>query len=369
MNTMRSRVLGLALMMAGAIALSSGAVVAQGTRTVLDGAVYDSAGLAVSGARVIVRAVAGEEVFVSPPADARGRFELSLPSGESYRIVAAVLPLAGRVELPSAGPFEAHPGALRKDIYLSVSADPGPRHLAREVQGTDRLFLSFVEDPLLPERQRWELQAVGLAYDGIDRREVQLSAAFQPAALPRMELGLRGGAGAWDLAGVEPDPTGLTDLDAWIKWHVHRTQGGKVDVALGGLATFPTGDSDDGLGADALQSKLFLALSRAVPGAVMVMHIGARATGDGELFGQPLEGTISGTAAAGVVVPFSPVASFVVEANYETERFEDLRDDSRVLFGVNWRPHDHGTFRGAIAAGLTDSAPDLQLVLGFALDF
>ena len=43
--------------------------------------------------------------------------------------------------------------------------------------------------------------------------------------------------------------------------------------------------------------------------------------------------------------------------------------DTRLLGGINWRLANRGMFRGAVALGLDDGAPDFQLLLGYAHEF
>lgn len=341
---------------------------ARETDTVLEGTIFDLAGSPIPGCRIVVQAAGGTEVFLSPPSAEDGHYRVPLPSGDSYVIMAAISPTGGRASVPDRSLVQAVPGTVTRDIYLFVSARPGPRHAAKALGGSDRLFLALIEDPLLAERQRWEFQAAASDFDIADRIDGRFIGAFQFPMLPRVEFGARAGFADLDVDGGASG-SGATDLDLWTKFHMHRSTGGALDLAVGGLFTLPTGDDAEGLGHDALQSKLFFAMSYSYVPAVVVAHVGLRTTEDGSIAGTSLDGKISLTAAASLIVPFSSKLSLAVEANYEGERFEGADADSRVLLGINWRPHLHGTLRAAVAGGLTDGAPDVQALLGYAFDF
>jgi hypothetical protein len=62
--------------------------------------------------------------------------------------------------------------------------------------------------------------------------------------------------------------------------------------------------------------------------------------------------------------------TFVIEATYETERFEGARSDARLSLGAQAsRRSGHGGFRGAIAFPLSDAAPDYEVIVGGFLTY
>ncbi len=75
--------------------------------------------------------------------------------------------------------------------------------------------------------------------------------------------------------------------------------------------------------------------------------------------------------AAGVAVvhPLGDDMVLVGEAWFEGERFEGSDADTRLLGGVNWNLGVVGALRFALAGGLSDGAPDLQLLAGYAVHF
>lgn len=344
-------------------------VVGQDAQAVLEGMIHDVNGWPVSGFRAIVRRADGNDVFVSPPSAEDGSYAMAVPSGASLLIVAAVAPTGARTAIQSVPELETVQGKVRQDIRVLVSTAPGPRHGTKGLEGSDRLFLSFVEDPLLVHRMRLEVQTDGATSDASDRLGTGVIAAVQLRSLPRLEFGGRVGLVAVDTGTGLSEDSGATDVETWGKFQLVRSASGKLELAAGGLFTLPTGDDTDGLGQDAIQSKLFVAGSYALSSAVLVAHVGLRASEDGRVGGVVADGTVSPTAAAGAVVPFSSKLSLIFEASYEGERFEGYDADSMVLFGVNWRYHARGTLRAAVAGGLTDTSPDVQVLVGYAREY
>ncbi len=337
-------------------------------QTMIQGTIFDILGNPIPGRRVVVHQARGDGVWVGRPSGEDGTYGVEVPRGGTYAIVAAISPEGGRAEVPGGPEVIATGASVLRDLYLHVSSVPGPRHAATEVGGTDRLFLSFVEDPLLADNWRIELRADAEDFDFSNRYTGRLIVAAQLPMLPRIEWGLRAGWQRLDPSAGDAQ-TGATDLDLWTKFHLFRSADGKLDVAVGGLFTLPTGDEQKGLGNDALQSKLFAAFSRDFDASVLVIQAGARSTEDGVAGVAPLDGKLSAAGGLAVIVPLSSRTSWIVEAAYDGARFEGLDDDARILFGVNWRLHPGGTIRVAIAGGIADAAPDAALTLGYARDF
>lgn len=335
----------------------------------IEGTLRDAAGNPVTGGRVVAQLADGVDVFLGEPSDDDGRYTVSVPAAGSYAIVAVVWPSGRRLTVPAGASIEVGTGAASHDVELSTVIWPN-----RRKPGTvHRLFLGFVEDPAVVGRGYDELQLDGSSFASADFLTARVTLATQPAALPDVELGLRGGSAAVDFD-RHRDGSGPTDLEAWAKLHAWRSADERVDLAVGALVTAPTGDDDLGLGQDALQSKLFVAASHAVRSAALVWQLGLRAARDGHSQGLALDGKLSGSAGLGVVVPFSPKLSLVVEANYGTERFDRAGEESRLLVGVNWKTTEHGLFRGALATGLVDTAPlatspDSEILVGYALTY
>lgn len=368
MHRYRAPRVGRSLVGPALVALAVGLVSAQ-ENVRLEGTIYDTRGVPVPECRVIVRILDGTDVFVSTPSSEGGRFAVDLPAGRSYLIVAAVAPTGGRVGVRDAVPIEARGAVVTQDIDLPFSAEPGPRHAAKELAGSDRLFLSFVEDPLLVDRQRYELQGERADFDSADRLDARLLAAWQLPQLPRVELGLRTGLATVDTDLPLADDSGPTDSDVWAKFHMRRSADGRTDMAVGNVITFPTGDEDAGLSRDSLQSKPFFALSHSVRSAAVVGHVAVRFSEDSTVGGMRFEGEVAPSAGLGVVIPFDSSWTLIIEAQWEGERFEGAEPEGRVLAGLNWRPLPHGTLRAAVSGGFEDASPDTAVLVGWAFDF
>ena len=54
--------------------------------------------------------------------------------------------------------------------------------------------------------------------------------------------------------------------------------------------------------------------------------------------------------------------------DYENERFEGFDPSASLLGGVNMTLKE-GSIRGALALGLQDGSPDLELTVGYAFPF
>jgi len=237
---------------------------------------------------------------------------------------------------------------------------------------SDRLYLSFIEDADLVDKQWWEGQLVlsDGAYDGeVVATLIRGVAAFQP--WKRIEMGGRLGFGNTDTKSFD-NGTGATDLDIWTKYHL-GSDANDTRFAVGGILTVPTGDDSVGLGTDAFALTLFGSLRYTLPKWTLVAQAGVRFNDDGQIGGEELDGKTSSGFGVGVLVPISKSFTFVGETRFESERFKSdgfsTGNDFRLLGGVNWHGLGRGMFRGALAFGLDDIAPDVQIIAGYAAEF
>jgi len=332
--------------------------------TLLEGTILDSAGDPVPGYRVVARAVDGTEPFISQPSDGEGRYSLVVPTGERYLIVALIAPSGGRVALPDSEPLTATEGRVLRDLQMLRVA---PRMGRGALGGGGRLFLSFVEDPVITARQYLEIQ-LDTEWNALepDRSSGHLIGAFAFPRFPQLEIGLEAGFGEIRPGGTS-SVTGALDAGVWVKFLMHHSE--RWETAVGTLITLPTGDAEEGLGRDSTQAELFLAGSRSLGPAVLIGHVGAVTSGDGEAFGDPLEGGTSVSAGLGVLVPLSTDASLVFEASYDGERWKSTGSDSLLLVGLDWQVHWRGKLRIALAAGLEDSSADGRFIVGYAFSW
>ena len=243
---------------------------------------------------------------------------------------------------------------------------PTTQGQSRPTSTDDRLFLNFAEDATVAEKQWWEGQIELVDFDPTDAVILRGIVAFQP--LKDVEVGGRVGFGNTDAPFGLQDGSGATDLDIWGKFYF-TAGASNTEFALGGLATIPTGDDSAGLGFDAFAFEIFGALRHRLNKLVITANAGLRITDDGQVQGFNLDGENSPFIAGGVILPLSDKVSFIGEADLEGERFDGADEDTRILGGINWRVFNRGLFRGAVAIGLTDGAPDSQLLFGYAQSF
>ncbi len=229
-----------------------------------------------------------------------------------------------------------------------------------------RLFLAFAEDAGFVPQQWWEGRLGFTDGDPVDATVGELVVAVRPYR--RVEAGLRVGFGSTDAPGRLPEGSGATDLDLWAKWHVATLgEGARTDVAVGALVTVPTGDDTAGLGQDAFGLALFGAIRHGLAReARFVAHAALRFNEDGRTLGVRLEGRTSARLGLGLLVPLDDTFQLIGEVVGETERFRRQDADFRLLGGVQWGLTERGYVRAALALGLTDGAPDGQLLVGYA---
>jgi hypothetical protein len=252
-------------------------------------------------------------------------------------------------------------GAQETPSQDTTATSRGPRAVS------DRLFLSFVEDTAIADRQWWEGRFEVADGDVVDSTLLRGVVAVQPWT--NVELGGRFGFGNTDTSRGLPDGSGGTDLDLWGKYKI-RTDSPRTDFSFGGILTVPTGDNTAGLGLDAFGIGVFGAMRHSLKSVTLGGNIGVQINGDGETLGSPeLDGETSVMIGAMVMAPITKVLNLIGEINYKGERLEGFDPDSRVLGGVNWRITRRGTLRAAIAFGLDDGAPDGQLIVGYAAEF
>lgn len=241
-------------------------------------------------------------------------------------------------------------------------ADPS----STATSSADRLFLGFVPEAAVTRNQWWEGQFEFTDHSALDVYLLRGVVAFQP--WKRWEMGARVGFGNTDTPAGVADGTGATDLDAWAKYYIGRS-GDATEFAAGGLVTVPTGDDAAGLGSDAFSVGGFGSLRHRFERFILSVHAGVRFNGDGRMFDVEMNGKASPLVGVGMIFPRSDRVTLVAEATFEGERFDGADSDMRALGGVNWRLFNRGMFRGAIAVGLTDGAPDAQLLGAYAWTF
>jgi hypothetical protein len=341
---------------------------AQASRDVVIGKVVDSLEEPAVGFRVVFRLVDGAEVALSQPTDEAGEYSLLLPSGTEYIPVAVISSDGLRFALENQQPLRVAPG-VRRDIVLALALSTGDDEGLFLFPGSDRLFLSFVEDTAMASKYHWEGQLDIAMYHSADHYVSRAIAAVQLKSMPRLEFGARFGAGGARFSGDRPDKGSETDLDLWSKLYIGPRFSPRLEFAVGALLTLGTGDEESELGWGALRSKLFGAARYSFSRFVLTANAGLRVNEDAKQYRSILNGEVAPSIGFGLLYPLNDDVILVGEANWEGERFEGWEPDSRLLAGVNWKLLPYGVLRLAIAGGISDGAPDSQLLAGYSFDF
>ena len=255
----------------------------------------------------------------------------------------------------------------RRDIQLTAFDSSSPSDVVQIFPGSDRLMLAFVEDAVLVQRQRWEFQTELADFDDADLTVARAIGVFQFERLDGVEFGATIGLGSLETS--ISDDSGLTDLDAWFKFDLINRDDGSMDLSVGTRVTLPVGDEDSGVGQDGLRSEFFGAMRRPMPWGTFSAHAGVWLNEDGKVAGVSRDGQVAPTVGAAVLASVSPDVVLFGEVRVEGERFEHGDTDARLLAGANWRLLELLTLRVGLGFGLTDGAPDGQLLVGFSADF
>ncbi len=255
---------------------------------------------------------------------------------------------------------------------VTIAVTPLAAQTSSRTPTTDRLFLGFAKDASLADQQWWEGQLEISSHDILDTVAAKLVFAVRP--VERFEFGGIVGFADSDL----PTPlnslegSGATDLDLWGKYELGSLEDG-TDLAVGLTVTIPTGDDSAGLGRDSFDAGVFFSSRKAMNGFDLVGHVGANFHGDGRILGVDLDGKVSAELGIGFIFPMSSTISLVAEGHLETKQYKNTGDlgdtDTRILGGADWKLGGNGMLRAALALGLTDGAPDTQLILGYAARF
>ena len=231
----------------------------------------------------------------------------------------------------------------------------------------DRLFLAFAQDAALVPSQWWEGR-VEYA-DGKDNAPnvwlVRGVFAFHP--IKSLEVGGNVGFGHAS-SSVGPGGTGATDLDVCGKW-VFADVSSNLDLTAGLLISVPTGDDTAGLGYNAFGSQIFGGLRYRMRDVVIGGQVGVRYNGNGKFQGIDHSGKTSFALGGSAIFPLANQVAIVAEAQFESDRFEDIDASTQLLVGVNWRAFGRGMLRGAVSGGLTGGAPNFRVILGYAYSF
>ncbi|HEV8700488.1 MAG TPA: hypothetical protein VGV60_04355 [Candidatus Polarisedimenticolia bacterium] len=262
-------------------------------------------------------------------------------------LLPAGIPPAGAQTPPGESPGAPGPGGGRKNL-----ADRNDR----------RLFQRFVEDAAISTGGWAELQYRYTNLSNGSEHFLGPLVAFK--IVNNIEGGLRFG-----FLDVNPDPgsgeSGLSDIDLFAKY---RLPGGRGRAAFGVLAKVPTANEEEGLGTGKSDLEVFAAWRADLDAVSIVAHAGVRFNGDPDPPVPPTDNSLFFGGA--LILPASAALTLVIEATYETERFEGASDDARLTLGVQSRGRQgHTGIRGGVAIPLNDGAPDYEVLLGAFLTY
>ena len=100
-----------------------------------------------------------------------------------------------------------------------------------------------------------------------------------------------------------------------------------------------------------------------------VAHLGFRFNRDAEVLRRSLDAKTSTFLGAGFIAVLSNEFNWTGELTVETKRFREGDSDIRLTAGAQWTFSPHNTLRGGASVGLSDAAPDFELIGGYVYSF
>ncbi len=227
-----------------------------------------------------------------------------------------------------------------------------------------RLFIRFVEDAaIVPSfwlEGRAQLTtnlppyAMGSG-GGNEANRLDVGPVFALNVAEDFEFGARISLADRDPEGAA-SKAGLSDLDLWGKFSIATDP---VKFSLGLLLSLPTGSDSKYLGTGETDVEFFGGLRKDFRRLTLVGNAGLRINQDPDFGGLQVEGKTSWLAGAGVLFPVGDRVVLSAEWAFETERYEGLGSDSRLLGGFEYRQNESIRYRLGAGGGLSDGAPDL----------
>ncbi len=271
-------------------------------------------------------------------------------------------------------------------VSLALAALPGPGAFAQTAPPPAaapaptpnlRSFQSFIPEADIVEKQwyglefRYQNGAVP-PVESADGYLLTPTIALSP--LKNLEVG---GTFSWidysmnnDIE-VSPGDTfsgdsGIGDITVWGKY---RFLDGPVAAAAGLFVTLPTGSEDKGLGTGEVDWAIFGGTRVKAGSGYFDGNVTMRFNHDATVLNQELDGKTSISLAAGYMwQPYKDWA-FSGELTADSERYAGASSDFRVTAGAQFLGLKHSRLRGAASLGLTDGAPNFEVILGYAFAF
>ncbi len=235
-----------------------------------------------------------------------------------------------------------------------------------KITGENRLFMRFIEDAAIVPSYWLEGQGIYLGNQpaflendgsGSESGTLRVGPVFALNVAEDFEFGARIGLVRRDPEGGGSD-TGLTDLDLWGKFSVVSDP---VKVSLGLLLSAPTGDEDKFLGTGETDVEFFAGIRKDFRHLSLAGNAGLRINQDPGFGDLDLEGKNSILIGGAALFPATEKLTLTAEWALETERYEGLDNDSRLLGGFEFKPGEGMMIRGALGGGLSNGSPDIHL--------
>jgi hypothetical protein len=253
-------------------------------------------------------------------------------------------------------------GAGLAAFLLTLLPSPVAHAQSRQVSAENRLFIRYVEDAAVVPSFWLEGQAIftldqGAFDDSVrgagEANQLTIKPVFAFNVAEDFEFGGRIG-----IAYRDPDnggsDTGLTDTDVWGKLSISTEP---VLFSLGILLQLPTGNEDDFFGTGEVDVEFFGGLRKDFSWVSLSGNLGVRINQDPDFGVVELEGESSLLGGFAAQFPVGNRWVLTVEWAIESERYDGLGTDSRLLGGFDLGLGESLMVRGAVAAGLSDAAP------------
>lgn len=245
---------------------------------------------------------------------------------------------------------------------------------------TDRPMRTLSPYTVAPGHFQVETYVLSYLWDenGVERKRLGIGNTLFRAGLARdLEVGITIEPLIWEWLdnGTDRDEFGLGDTEVRLKYHVFgpnyprsRLPVGESAVAISPFFTLPTGTDDFGL--DRMSFGVDLPIYINLEGIFIFGLTPSLAyIPEGDVFGDEDDDYLRVSNALALFFPFHPDMTAFTEffARANTEEWSDWEGsmDVGLLYGLTPDIHLHT----AASFGVTDEAPDLTLLLGFALRF
>ncbi len=248
-----------------------------------------------------------------------------------------------------------------------------------------RFFQFFVEEASIVPTQWWEGQFRFIS-DG-QYRSINIpdsdTLAFSPiiaiAPWDNIEIGI-----IFSIEDIDYDiapwrdigGSGLSDTDIYGKYKL-KTE--PFEFTLGALATLPSGDEDEGRGTGKVNVELFGSSKKDYGDFIITGIFGLRLNRDAEILardilpglrmGVRLDAKTSVLLGGGIIFPFSDNLAFSGELSVESERYDQIDSDIRLTPGIQFKTFENSLLRAGLGIGLSDGAPDFEVILSYVYTF